>query len=38
MSLAPSFLMMATYKFRNGTTISFWNDQWDLGVIKSRFP
>jgi hypothetical protein len=27
-----------TYSFRNGTTISFWNDQRDLGVIKSRFP
>jgi hypothetical protein len=38
MSLAPSFLMIATCNFRNGTTISFWNDQWDLGVIKSRFP
>jgi hypothetical protein len=38
MSLAPSFLSMASCSFHNGTSISFRNDKWDLGVTKLRFP
>jgi hypothetical protein len=38
MSLAPNFLLMTRCKVNSGLTISFWNENWDLGVLKVSYP
>lgn len=37
MSLTDSYFMIASCLAKKGTSISFWNDLWDLGVPKWRF-
>jgi hypothetical protein len=38
MSLAPKFLHMAKCIVRSGSSVSFWNDPWDLGILKDLYP
>lgn len=38
MSLFPNFLLMTRCKVNNGLLVSFWNDRWDVGVIKTMYP
>jgi hypothetical protein len=34
MSLAPKFIQMSKCTVKSGTSVSFWHDPWDLGVLK----
>jgi hypothetical protein len=38
MSLCPSFFSMAACKANSGLSVAFWNDHWDLGIVKVQFP
>jgi hypothetical protein len=38
MSLCPSFFSMVAYKANSCLSIAFWNDHWDLGIVKVKFP
>lgn len=38
MSLVPKFHSMASCKANSGIFFAFWNDQWDLAVVKLKFP
>lgn len=37
MTLSGNFFMIASCTAKKGNSISFWNDLWDLGVLKWRF-
>jgi hypothetical protein len=37
MSLAPKFLQMAKCTVRSGSSVSFWHDPWDLGILKDIY-
>jgi hypothetical protein len=34
----PLFLQMARCKVNNGLSASFWNDHWNLGILKDLYP
>lgn len=36
--MADKYFMIASCTIRNGMTTSFWEDTWDIGVLKWRFP
>lgn len=36
--LANQFFMMASCIAKNGSTIIFWEDTWNLGVMKLQYP
>lgn len=38
MALSLNFFMVASCKVHRGDPMTFSNDQWDLGVIKWRYP
>jgi hypothetical protein len=38
MSLAPQFIQMSKCTVKSGTSVSFWHDNWDLGVLKDVYP
>lgn len=38
MLLSGKFFMLAQCQVQNGSTVSFWNDTWNLGVLKQKFP
>lgn len=36
--LASNFFMLASYEVNEGSTVSFWNDQWNQRILKTEFP
>lgn len=36
--LADKFFMISSCKINKGITSSFWNDTWDHGVMKWKYP
>lgn len=38
MSLSDDFLKIASASAIKGDTIVFWNDVWNFGLLKERFP
>jgi hypothetical protein len=38
MALVPSFLLMMRCKVNCGFSVSFWNDYWDVGIVKTLYP
>lgn len=38
MSFFDSFRLLATCKLNLGDTTLFWDDSWDLGVLRFQFP
>jgi hypothetical protein len=37
-NLSDHFFMMASCSAREGDTLYFWRDTWDLGVLQWKFP
>lgn len=38
MSLSVDFRGLASCSFGDGTSVSFWEDIWDMGLLKLEFP
>jgi hypothetical protein len=38
MSLSMDFRGLASCSFGDGTSVSFWEDIWDMGLLKLEFP
>lgn len=38
MSLSDNYRMMASCRVKDGLTVMFWKDLWDLGVLQWQFP
>jgi hypothetical protein len=38
MSLSNHFFMMVACTFNEGSTLYFWRDTWNLGVLQWKFP
>lgn len=36
--LAENFFMISSCVVKNGLTVNFWNDSWNVGVLKWKYP